>query len=113
MSDCIFCKIAAGEIPSTVVFQDEDMLVFEDIHPKAPVHLLLIPRQHLATLNDPGLEHADLLGRMTLKAAELAKEKGVAGSGYRVLVNCNEDGGQEVFHLHMHLIGGRRLGPMA
>lgn len=111
--DCIFCKIAAGQIPATVVYEDEEMLVFEDINPKAQVHLLLIPKQHMATLNDPGPEHADLLGRMTLKAAELAKEKGIAEGGYRVLINCNPDGGQEVFHLHMHLIGGRRLGPMA
>ena len=113
MSDCIFCKIAAGEIPATVVYQDEEILVFEDISPRAPVHLLLIPKQHIATLNDPGPENAQLLGRMTLKAAELAKAKGVSESGYRVLFNCNEEGGQVVFHLHMHLIGGRQLGPMA
>jgi histidine triad (HIT) family protein len=113
MSDCIFCKIAAGEIPSTVVYQDEEILVFEDINPRAPVHLLLIPKQHLATLNDPGPEHEHLLGKMTLKAAELAKGRGVAESGYRVLINCNADGRQEVFHLHMHVIGGRLLGPMA
>lgn len=113
MSDCIFCKIEAGEIPATVVYQDEEMVVFEDINPKAPVHLLLIPREHVATLNDAGPEKAGILGRMTLRAVELAGEKGVAESGYRVLINCNSDGGQEVFHLHMHLIGGRRLGPMA
>ena len=113
MSDCIFCKIAAGEIPATVVYQDEEILVFEDINPRAPVHLLLIPRQHMATLNVPGPEHEGLLGRMTLKAAELARERGVDEGGYRVLINCNSDGGQEVFHLHMHMIGGRRLGPMA
>ena len=111
--DCIFCKIAAGEIPATVAYQDDEMMVFEDIDPKAPAHLLLIPKQHLATLNDPGPEHEGLLGRMMLKAAEMAREKGVAEGGYRVLVNCNPDGGQEVFHLHMHMIGGRRLGPMA
>ena len=111
--DCIFCKIAAGDIPATVVYQDEEILVFEDISPRAPVHLLLIPKQHLATLNDPGPEHGVLLGKMTLKAAELAREKGVSESGYRVLINCNADGRQEVFHLHMHMIGGRRLGPMA
>ena len=113
MSDCIFCKIAAGEIPATIVYQDEEILVFEDINPRAPVHLLLIPKHHLATLNDPGPRHEQLLGKMTLKAAELAKDKGVAEGGYRVLINCNPDGGQEVFHLHMHMIGGRRLGPMA
>ena len=113
MSDCIFCKIAAGEIPATVVHDDEEVMAFEDINPKAPVHLLIIPKQHLATLNDPGPEFAHLLGKMTLLAAELAKEKGVAEGGYRVLINCNPDGGQEVFHLHLHMIGGRRLGPMA
>lgn len=111
--DCIFCKIAAGEIPATVAYEDEEIVVFEDISPRAPVHLLLIPRQHMATLNDPGPGQEGLLGKMTLKAAELAREKGVAESGYRVLINCNPDGGQEVFHLHMHMIGGRRLGPMA
>jgi histidine triad (HIT) family protein len=113
MSECIFCKIAAGEIPATVVYQDDEILVFEDISPRAPVHLLLIPKQHLSTLNDPGPEHEHLLGKMALKAAQLAEEKGVSESGYRVLMNCNADGGQEVFHLHMHMIGGRKLGPMA
>ena len=113
MSECIFCKIAAGDIPATVVYQDDDILVFEDISPRAPVHLLIIPKQHLATLNDPGPEHEQLLGKMALKAAELAKDKGVDQSGYRVLMNCNADGRQEVFHLHMHMIGGRRLGEMA
>ena len=109
MPDCIFCKIVAGEIPATVVYQDEEMLVFEDISPKAPVHLLLIPKQHMATLNDAGPEQAEMLGRLALKAAELATEKGVAQNGYRVQINCNPDGGQVVFHLHMHLIGGRKL----
>ncbi len=113
MSDCIFCKIAAGEIPATVAYEDDEIMAFEDINPKAPVHLLIIPKQHLDTLNDAGADHGQLLGRMTLMAAELAGEKGVAKGGYRVLMNCNPDGGQEVFHLHMHLIGGRRLGPMA
>lgn len=109
MTDCIFCKIAAGEIPATVVYQDDEILVFEDINPKAPIHLLLIPKQHMATLNDAGPEQAQLLGRLTLKAAELAEEKGVATGGYRVQINCNPDGGQVVFHLHMHLMGGRKL----
>jgi len=107
--DCIFCKIVAGEIPATVVYQDEELLVFEDINPKAPVHLLLIPKQHMATLNDAGPGQEQLLGRLTLKAAELAEKKGVAPGGYRVQINCNPDGGQVVFHLHMHLMGGRKL----
>jgi histidine triad (HIT) family protein len=109
MSDCIFCKIAAGEIPATVVYQDEEMLVFEDISPKAPLHLLLIPKQHMATLNDAGPQQAQLLGRLILKAGELAEEKGVSQGGYRVQINCNPDGGQVVFHLHVHLMGGRKL----
>ena len=113
MSDCIFCKIVDGEIPATVVYEDDEMLVFEDINPKAPVHLLLIPKQHIATLNDAGSDHSGLLGELTIKAAELAMDRGVSETGYRVLINCNPDGGQEVFHLHLHLLGGRRLGPMA
>ena len=107
--DCVFCKIVAGEIPATVVYQDDEILVFEDISPKAPLHLLLIPKQHMATLNDAGPEQTQLLGRLTLKAAQLAEEKGVEKGGYRVQINCNPDGGQVVFHLHMHLMGGRKL----
>ncbi len=113
MSDCIFCKIADGEIPATVVFEDDELLAFEDVNPRAPVHVLIIPKEHLSTMNDPGPEHETLLGRMMLLASRIAKERGVSEGGYRVLVNCNADGGQEVFHLHMHVIGGRRLGPMA
>ena len=109
MSDCIFCKILAGEIPASKVYEDEELLAFEDISPVAPVHILIIPRQHIATLNDAGPEHEALIGRIVLKAADLAEAKGVAQSGYRVLVNCNRDAGQEVFHLHFHLLGGRRL----
>lgn len=112
MSECIFCKIAAGQIPAKVVYEDEEIMAFEDISPKAPVHILLIPRLHLATLNDARSGHAAVLGRIMLKAADLAREKGVDARGYRVLVNCNPEGGQEVFHLHVHLLGGRRMGGM-
>ena len=112
MSECIFCRIAAGEIPAELVYEDQDLIAFDDISPKAPVHVLIVPREHIPTLNDPGEEHQALLGRMTLTAAAIAKERGVADSGYRMLVNCNPDGGQEVFHLHMHIMGGRRMGPM-
>jgi histidine triad (HIT) family protein len=112
MSDCIFCKIAAGDIPSNPVYEDEEILAFEDISPKAPVHILIIPKQHLATLNDAGQDHSSLLGRLLLRAAELARERGVAEEGYRVLTNCNSAGGQEVFHLHFHLLGGRKMGEM-
>lgn len=113
MSDCIFCKIAAGEIPVELTYQDDEIMAFSDISPKAPVHVLIITRAHIPTLNDPGPEHEGVLGRMMLRAAQIAKDRGVAEGGYRVLVNCNADSGQEVFHLHMHLIGGRKLGPMA
>ena len=112
MSDCVFCKIVSGEIPATLVYEDEYLLAFEDIHPIAPVHILLIPREHLASLDEAGQGHGDLLGRILLAAAKLAREKGIAGKGYRVLTNCNADGGQEVFHLHFHLLGGRKMGAM-
>lgn len=113
MSDCIFCRIAEGELPAKVVFEDHELMAFDDVNPKAPVHVLIIPREHLSTMNEPGPEHQELLGKMMLTAARIAQERGVSEGGYRVLVNCNADGGQEVFHLHMHIIGGRRLGPMA
>ncbi|MDF1535891.1 MAG: histidine triad nucleotide-binding protein [bacterium] len=109
MSDCIFCRIVAGDIPAKVAYEDDDILAFEDISPKAPVHILLIPKRHFATLNDPEGSDAPLLGKMMLKAAELAGERRVAEAGYRVLVNTNPQGGQEVFHLHMHLLGGRQM----
>ncbi len=109
MSDCIFCKIVTGDIPARTVYEDDEILAFEDISPKAPVHILLVPKHHFATLNDPTGSDAALLGRLMIKAADLAKEKGVAEGGYRVLVNTNPDGGQEVFHLHMHLLGGRKM----
>jgi len=112
MSDCVFCKVARGEIPSAKVFEDEEVLGFADIHPQAPVHCLFIPRAHLATLNEADPSHQALLGRMMLAAARVAKEKGVAERGYRVLMNVNPDGGQVVFHVHLHLLGGRPMGRM-
>jgi histidine triad (HIT) family protein len=98
--DCIFCKIVAGEIPAQVAYEDEEIIAFEDIGPKAPVHILLIPKKHYSTLNDPDGSDMALMGKLMLKAADLAKEKGVAEGGYRVLVNTNPEGGQEVYHLH-------------
>jgi histidine triad (HIT) family protein len=106
-ADCIFCKIAAGQIPSKKVYEDEELLAFHDIHPAAPVHLLLIPKLHLATLNDATPEQAGLLGRMLLLAPRLAREAG-AVNGFKTLINTGADGGQEVYHLHMHVIGGPR-----
>lgn len=105
--DCIFCKIVAGQIPSKKAYEDEHVLAFHDIHPWAPVHVLIIPRQHIATLADVGPEHGELLGRMLGLAPRLMKELGVT-NGFRTLVNCGQDGMQEVYHLHMHVIGGPR-----
>ncbi|MEZ5578416.1 MAG: histidine triad nucleotide-binding protein [Candidatus Competibacteraceae bacterium] len=110
MNDCIFCKIAAGEIPADIVYDDGEVLAFRDINPEAPVHLLLIPRQHIATLNDLSEADAALVGRLYLAGQQIAAELGVAESGYRTVINCNRDAGQLVFHIHMHLLAGRELG---
>jgi histidine triad (HIT) family protein len=105
--DCLFCKIAKGEIKSDVVYEDDEILAFKDINPKAPVHILFIPKKHIPTLNDVSEGDAGLLGKIVLKAREVAKEHGVADEGYRVILNCNRNAGQEVFHIHVHLLGGR------
>lgn len=105
--NCIFCKIAAGQIPAKKVYEDEELLVFHDINPWAPVHVLVIPKQHVATLADTGPEHEALLGRMLALAPKLMRELGVT-NGFRVVVNNGPDGGQEVYHLHMHVMGGPR-----
>ena len=110
MNDCIFCKIAAGEIPAAIVYDDSEVLAFRDINPEAPVHLLLIPRRHIATLNDLSEADAALVGRLYLAGQQIAVELGVAESGYRTVINCNRDAGQLVFHIHMHLLAGRELG---
>lgn len=110
MTDCIFCKIAAGEIPATKVYDDGEVLAFRDINPEAPVHLLVIPRRHIATLNDLTEADAALIGRLYLAAKQVAIELGVAENGYRTVINCNRDAGQIVFHVHMHLLAGRELG---
>ena len=110
MNDCIFCKIAAGEIPADIVYDDGEVLAFRDINPEAPVHLLLIPRQHIATLNDLSEADAALVGRLYLAGQQIAAELGVAENGYRTVINCNRDAGQLVFHIHMHLLAGRELG---
>lgn len=110
MTDCIFCKIAAGEISATKVYDDGEVLAFRDINPEAPVHLLVIPRRHIATLNDLTEADATLIGRLYLAAKQVAIELGVAENGYRTVINCNRDAGQIVFHVHMHLLAGRELG---
>ena len=108
MSDCLFCKIAAGEIPADIVFEDEQVVVFRDIYPKADVHLLLIPRLHIASLNELDSSHDALIAHMMRLLPKLAKEQGL-DNGYRAIVNTGPGGGQEVFHLHIHLLGGGRL----
>lgn len=110
MTDCIFCKIAAGDIPAATLYDDGEVLAFRDINPEAPIHLLIIPRKHIATLNDLTEADAALVGRMHLAARQVAAELGVAESGYRLVTNCNRAAGQLIFHIHMHLLAGRELG---
>ena len=107
---CLFCKIASKQIPAKVAFEDEDVLAFHDINPAAPTHLLVIPKQHIASLVETTLEHQALLGKLLLAARRAAIEAGLDESGFRVVVNSGPDAGQSVFHLHVHVIGGR---PMA
>ena len=109
MNDCIFCKIAAGEIPSKIIYEDAEVIVFDDICPKAPQHKLIVPRKHIATVNDLEEEDEVLVGHMFKVAKQLAKELNIAESGYRLLFNCNDDAGQVVYHIHLHLIGGKKL----
>ncbi len=110
MTDCVFCRIAAGELEADIVYRDDEIVAFRDLEPQAPVHVLVIPRRHIATLLDT--EHGDvaLLGRLQRAAIRVAGELGLAASGFRLVTNCLEDGGQAVLHLHLHLLGGRRLG---
>ena len=107
--DCLFCKLVKGEIPATILYQDEDVIAFEDIMPQAPTHFLVIPKRHIATLNDLTEEDASLVGKLQVTAAKVAKQKGISDDGYRVVMNCNEMGGQTVYHIHMHVLGGRSM----
>lgn len=111
MGDCLFCKIARKEIPAAVVHEDAELMAFKDIFPQAPVHLLIIPKAHCEGLNDLRPELAAAVGRIPFLAAELAQANGIAAGGWRLLSNVGEDGGQSVFHLHFHLLGGKALGP--
>lgn len=110
MPDCLFCKLASREIPATLVYEDERILAFKDINPQAPTHVLLIPRRHIATLNDLGPDDDAIVGELVRRAAAIAGEQGYADRGYRTVFNCNADAGQTVFHIHLHLLAGRRLG---
>ncbi|WP_434986271.1 histidine triad nucleotide-binding protein [Vreelandella zhaodongensis] len=107
--DCLFCKIINREIPADIVYEDEYVLAFNDINPQAPTHQLIIPKKHITTLNDITPEDLAVVGRLQYTAAQLAKQKGFAEDGYRVVMNCNEMGGQTVYHIHMHLMGGRQF----
>jgi histidine triad (HIT) family protein len=106
---CLFCRIVAGEIPASKVYEDDRLLAFTDINPQAPLHVLVVPKQHIATLNDLSGEHDVLIGAMVRAAAKIAKEQGYDGSGYRTVFNCNAQAGQTVFHIHLHVLGGRSL----
>lgn len=107
MNNCLFCKIVAGEITPDVVYQDENILAFRDINPQAPVHILIIPKKHIETLNE--LDDTILAGKLLQTAAKLAAKEGFAENGYRTVFNCNKQGGQEVYHIHLHLLGGRQM----
>jgi len=109
MNDCIFCKILAGDIPSDQVYRDEQVTAFRDIHPVAPTHVLIIPNKHIAAVNDLTAADESLVGHMFTVAKEIAAEEGISQSGYRLIINNGPDGGQVVFHLHLHLLGGQRM----
>jgi len=107
--ECIFCRIVAGEVPGDIVYQDEELIAFRDIHPQAPTHILIIPKSHIASMTDLTEEHQALVGRLILLAKELAEKEGISASGYRLSVSTGADGGQLVPHVHFHLLGGRKL----
>jgi len=109
MTDCLFCKIVNHEIPAQAVYEDDDIFAFEDINPQAPVHILIIPKEHFASLNDVPEKKQDILGRLLIQAKRIAREKGLRERGYRIVLNTETDSGQEVFHIHFHLLGGRRM----
>ena len=107
--NCLFCKIAAGEIPTTLIYEDDQIVAFNDIAPQAPHHVLIIPRKHIATTNDLIAENNTLIGDMMLVAKKIATSLNIADAGYRVIMNCNKNGGQAVYHIHLHLLGGRQM----
>lgn len=109
MNECLFCNMVSGAIPCNKVYENEYVLAFRDIDPKAPTHILIIPKKHITTLNEINENDQDLLGELLLTAKKIAKDEGIDTSGYRTVFNCNSDGGQTVFHIHMHLLGGRQM----
>jgi histidine triad (HIT) family protein len=110
VSDCLFCKIIQGQIPAAIVYQDDRVVAFKDINPQAPTHVLVVPRRHIASLNDLTADDDGIVGELVRRGAAIATEAGHADRGYRTLFNCNADAGQTVFHIHLHVLGGRRLG---
>jgi histidine triad (HIT) family protein len=109
MNDCLFCQIVKREIPASIVYEDDRVLAFNDINPQAPTHILVIPKQHVATLNDLSPDHDAMIGELVRRAAAIAKDRGLSAGGFRTVFNTNREAGQTVFHVHLHLIGGRRL----
>lgn len=107
--DCLFCKIVSGEIPAKIIYKDDQVIAFDDINPQAPVHKIIIPHQHIETFNDIQDEHHELMGHLVQTASLLAKQLNIADEGYRIVMNCNPGAGQSVYHIHLHLLGGRRL----
>lgn len=112
MSDCLFCKIVEGSIPSKKVFENEHVLAFHDIQPAAPVHVLVIPKRHISGMNDVTAEDGEVMAQVLLAAQQVAQIMGISESGYRIINNCGSDGGQVVFHIHFHVLGGENLGPI-
>ncbi|MCI9177605.1 MAG: histidine triad nucleotide-binding protein [Clostridia bacterium] len=111
MEDCIFCKIIKGEIPAEKVYEDEEIIAFEDIHPAAPIHVLIIPKKHIATLMNIENEDTVLMGKIIQTTKKIAKQLGIEENGFRLIANCGPDSGQEVMHIHFHLLAGRKMGP--
>jgi histidine triad (HIT) family protein len=109
MEDCIFCKIANGTIPSKKVYEDAEVVAFDDIHPMAPVHVIIVPKKHIPTMLDLTKTDMNSIGSMFIAAQEVARIKGINERGFRVVINCNKEGGQVIFHLHMHVLGGKKL----
>lgn len=109
MSECLFCKMVSGEIKPTTVYEDDEVLAFRDLNPQAPTHVLVIPKLHISTINDVQPDHAALVGKLFLAAQKVAQADGIAERGYRTVMNCNREAGQSVFHIHLHVLGGRGM----
>lgn len=110
MEECLFCKIIKGEVPSTKVYEDDDVYAFKDINPEAPIHILVVPKKHIESVNEIKAEDEELIGKIFLAIGKIAKEQGISEDGYRVVSNCGKNAGQTVMHLHFHILGGKELG---